>query len=110
MQFVGNESYLGKEYFYHLQTVRCRRILCSIFQEKVCIFWSKKYSNLWDIVIAVFWDVVMCNMWGVQVLRYPNFFLVNGSRLKRESCWRRRGCSLGWARPSGNTVLPVECL
>ena len=38
------------------------------------------------------------------------FFLGNGSRQKRESCWRRRGCSLGWARPSGNTLLPVECL
>ena len=48
--------------------------------------------------------------WGIQVLRYPNFFLGNGSRQKRESCWRTRGCSLGWARPSGSTVLPVECL
>ena len=49
-------------------------------------------------------------MKGVQGLRSPNFFLRNGSRQKRESCWRRRGCSLGWTRPSGNTILPVECL
>ena len=48
--------------------------------------------------------------WGVQFLRSPNFFLRNGSRQKRERCWRRRGCPLGWVRPSGNTVLPVECL
>ena len=48
--------------------------------------------------------------WGVQGLRSPNFFLGSGSRKKRESSCRRRGCSLGWARPSGNTVLPVECL
>ena len=55
-------------------------------------------------------DTSFFSTWGIQVLRYPNFFLRNGSRQKRESCWRRCGCSLGWARPSGNTVLPVECL
>ena len=26
--------------------------------------------------------------WCIQVLRSPNFFLGNGSRLNRESCWR----------------------
>ena len=54
--------------------------------------------------------LILRSTWGVHVLRYPNFFLGNGGRWKCESCWRRRGCSLGWARPSGNTVLPVECL
>ena len=54
--------------------------------------------------------IVAFNKWGVQAVRYPNFFLGEWKQIIKWKLWRRRGCSLGWARPSGNTVLPVECL
>jgi len=62
--------------------------------------WIQKACSSWE---------YSCT-WCIQDLRSPNFFLGNGSRSKRESYWRWRGCTLGWMMPIGNTVLPVECL
>ena len=89
-------------------------IRCAITQKSavlnLCANFNTTHSAFCLHSACYMYCVVLYNTWGVQVVRYPIFFLGNGSKQKRESCWRRRGCSLGWARPSGNTVLPVECL